>query len=109
MYAYKVQILQALKLENLPKRKTFAIEVLDHINNAPNQLENVIFREKSTFHIPRTVSRHKVRIWDLEQPYVVPENVKDSDKINEWCGLIRDRIIGTFFFTERTVNGSNLS
>lgn len=105
LYAYKVQILQALKPDDLPKRQNFASEILDRIANAPNYLENVIFTDESTFHTCGMVNRHNVRIWGSEQPNVVRERVRDSDKVNVWCGLMRDRIVGPFFFTERTVTG----
>uniref|UniRef100_T1JC22 Tc1-like transposase DDE domain-containing protein n=1 Tax=Strigamia maritima TaxID=126957 RepID=T1JC22_STRMM len=30
---------------------------------------------------------------------------RDSPKVNVWCGLMQDRIIGPFYFAETNVNG----
>ena len=49
------------------------------------------------------VNRYNVRIWRSENPHVYREHVHDSPKL--WCGLIKDRIIGLFFFCEPTVTG----
>ncbi|GIY46528.1 hypothetical protein CDAR_490071 [Caerostris darwini] len=49
----------------MPKRKNFAIEILDRIDNALNHLEKVIFSDKSTFPTSGTVNN--ICIWGSEQ------------------------------------------
>ena len=34
---------------------------------------------------------------------VVIEHQRDSPKLNIWCGIMRERIIGPYFFAEITV------
>jgi hypothetical protein len=35
------------------------------------------------------------------------EHFRDSPKVNVWCGLLHDRLIGPIFFAEATVMSSN--
>lgn len=46
------------------------------------------------------VNKHNCRIWGLENSRVVIEHQRDSPKLNVWCGIMRDRIIGPYFFAE---------
>jgi hypothetical protein len=34
-------------------------------------------------------------------------HVRDSPKVNVWCGVMCNMIIGPFFFAEKTVTGSS--
>ncbi|KFM65620.1 hypothetical protein X975_08683, partial [Stegodyphus mimosarum] len=34
----------------------------------------------------------------------LPLRQRDSPKVNMWCGLMHNRVIGPFFFTEKTVS-----
>jgi hypothetical protein len=36
-------------------------------------------------------------------PHDFVEHERDSPKVNVWCALTRDRVIGPYFFAERTV------
>jgi hypothetical protein len=38
-----------------------------------------------------------------QQPQEIIEPKKDTPKVNVWCGMKKDRIIGLFFFQEATV------
>ncbi|GBN11579.1 hypothetical protein AVEN_178254-1 [Araneus ventricosus] len=61
-------------------------------------------RQRSTHQVLLT---DNIRIWGLENPHAVLEQVRDSPKVNMWCGLLHDRIIGPFFFSEVTVRFDN--
>ncbi|GBM45525.1 hypothetical protein AVEN_87565-1 [Araneus ventricosus] len=32
--------------------------------------------------------------------------VRGSPKVNVWCGLLHDRVVGPFFFTETSITGN---
>ena len=51
------------------------------------------------------VNRHNTRIPSSERTNIFQEHFRDSDKVYEWCGLMRDIIVGLFFFTKRTKIG----
>ena len=51
------------------------------------------------------VNRHNCRIWGTQQPNEIHEYVQGSPKVNVWCGLLYDRVICPFFFSESTITG----
>ena len=105
LYPYKVQIVQQIKPDDRPRRQAFAIEMLDRIDRDPQFLGNVLFSDEATFHVSGSVNRHNVRIWGTQNPHVYHEHVRDSPKVNVWCGLMKNRIIGPFFFHEKSITG----
>ena len=58
---------------------------------------------QARFHASGKVNRHNVRIWDSENPHMVIEHIRNSPKVNVWCGLLHDLLLGPFFFVEDTV------
>jgi hypothetical protein len=68
-----------------------------------------MFSDEATFNISGAVNRHNVRIWGSQQPHSVMEHVRDSPKVNVWCGVMCNMFIGPFFFffAEKTVTGSS--
>lgn len=100
---YKVQLLQALHGDDKPRRFNFTVEMLERIDANADFLRNIIFTDEATFHVSGVVNRQNLRIWGTENPHHVVETIRDSPKVNVWCGLMCDRIIGPFFFAEPTV------
>lgn len=47
-----------------------------------------------------------MRIWGSQRPHFVREHVRDSPKVNVWCCIAYDTLIGPFFFHEQTVTGN---
>lgn len=108
LHAYKIQLLHELKPNDKPRRYDFAVRLLDleeqTINiGESNFLKKVIFSDEATFHVSGKVNRHNCRIWGTENPHNVREQERDSPKINVWCALAIDEVIGPFFFAEPTV------
>ena len=68
LYAYKLQLLQALKPNDRPQRAAFATDMLERIDNDPNFLTMIMFSDEATFHVSGHVNRHNVRIWGSEPP-----------------------------------------
>ena len=81
--------------------------MLDKIDNDPDFSKNIIFSDEATFHTSGHVNRHNVRIWAKQNPQEVVERVRGSPKVNVWCALASDRIIGPFFFAESTIKKEN--
>ena len=103
LYAYKVQLLQALKPEDKPRRKEFAVTMLDRLDSDPGFLKRVCFGDESTFHVSELINRHNSRIWGSQNPHETYELERDSSKLNVWCGIMDDKIIGPFFFAEKSI------
>ena len=62
LYAYKVQLLQALKPENRARQKEFAVTMLDRLDSDQGFLKRVCFSDESKFHVSRLLNGHKLRI-----------------------------------------------
>lgn len=106
LYAYKVQLVHALQPDDAPRRAEFAADMLQRIDDDDRFLKRVLFSDEATFHVSGVLNRHNVRIWGSEPPYLSREVVRDSPKVNVWCGVMFDRIIGPFFFIERTITAN---
>lgn len=103
--AYKVQLLHEIKANDKPKRMEFAVYMLDRIVNEGAFLKNILFSDEATFHVSGLLNRHNCRIWGSEHPHEIREIERDSPKLNVWCGVMYERIVGPFFFAERTITG----
>ena len=64
-----------------------------------------MFSEESTFHLRGKVNRHNVRIWGSEHPREALEYQRDIRRVNVWCGLMKDEVIGPFIFAETNITG----
>jgi hypothetical protein len=80
-----------------------AVELLQHINQDEHFLCNV-FSDEVTFHLSGKVNGHNYQIWGSENPHSFHEYDHDSPKINVWCALSYNLVIGPFFFHEKTWN-----
>ena len=73
---------QALKPEDKPPRKEFALTMLDRLNSDPGfsefQIKPVCFSDESTFHISGLLNRHNLKIWGSQNPLDTYELEQDS-------------------------------
>ena len=83
--------------------KKFAVTMLDRLDSDSGFLKRVCFSDESTFHVSGLLNRHNLRIWCSENPHDTCELELDSPKLNVWCGIMHDKIIGPFFFAEKSI------
>ena len=105
LHAYKIQLKQEIKPDDRPKRVEFATFMLNAIDEDEIFLQRICFSDEATFYVNGCVYRHNCRIWGTQQPNEIHEYVRGSPKVNVWCGLLYDRVIGPFFFSESTITG----
>ena len=98
LYAYKVQMLQRHQPNDEPKQKEFADNMLQRISEDEEFLKRICFSDETTFHVSGKLNKHNGRIWGSEHPHEIRELEKDSPKVNVWCGIMCNRVIGPFFF-----------
>ena len=103
-YPYKISVTHALKKQDKIARVTFARTMLLRVEEDMHYLRRIAFSDEATFHVSGVVHRHNVRIWARENPRAFQEYDPNSPKINVWCGLTIDRVIGPYFFEGQTVN-----
>ena len=63
LYAYKVQMLQVLQPNDMPRRKEFAMNMQQRISEDEAFLKRVCFSDEATFHVSGKLNKHNVRIW----------------------------------------------
>lgn len=103
--SYKIQIHQRLFEEDYDRRVETAETLLPFINDPA--MENLIFfSDEATFHISGYVHKQNCRIWATEKPTEVYEYEDNTDKVNVWCAMSSDCIIGPYFF-DQNVNANN--
>ena len=73
LFAYKVQMLQRLQPNDMPRRKKFAVNMLQRISEDEVFLKRVCFSDEATFHVLGKLSKHNVRIWGSENPHATRE------------------------------------
>ncbi|GBN42029.1 hypothetical protein AVEN_192456-1 [Araneus ventricosus] len=69
-------------------------------------LNSIIFSDEATYHVSNKVNKHNCRIWGSENPDAVQEVERNSPKINVWCALSHDAVIGQFSFAETSVKAN---
>ncbi|KFM73496.1 hypothetical protein X975_18609, partial [Stegodyphus mimosarum] len=85
-------------------RMASSTDMLRRIEDDAEFLKRIMFSDEASFHLSGIVKRHNVRIWGSEKPHEYREAQRDSRNVNVWRGLMHDRVIGLFFFTEKTAS-----
>ena len=81
LHAYKLQIVQTLKLGDCPDQAVFAEKILQCIDDDNDYLKCVVFSDAASFHVSGKVNKPKVQIWGSQNPYEVGEKERDSPKL----------------------------
>ena len=77
--------------------------MLDRLDSDPGFLICDCFSDESTFHVSGLPNRHNLRIWGSKNLHDICKLERDSPELNIWCGIMRDKIIGPFFFPEKLI------
>ena len=77
--------------------------MLDRLDLDPGFLKRACFSDKLTFHVSALLNRHNMRIWSSENLHDTCKLERDSPKLNVWCGIMHDIIIGPFFFAKKSI------
>jgi hypothetical protein len=107
LYAYKIQLKHEIKPDDRPQSYDFVSLMLNKIDddNDGTFLCQICFIDEASFHMNGCVIRYNCRIWGSVQPNEIREYVRGSAKVNAWCGLLCDRVVGSFLFGDGTVTG----
>jgi hypothetical protein len=101
---HKLQLVQALKAEDLAVRYEFLCEIIARTENH-NLPSRFIFSDEATYHINSKVNRHNVCVRATENPHVTLRHERDSSNVNVFCTISKKRVYGLFLFMENTVTG----
>jgi hypothetical protein len=92
--AYRIQLCQHITPNDHHFKAECVIKMFSCINENNLYMDTVCFSDEATFHLCGKVNKHNCCIWGYENP----QYERDTPKLNVWCGLITDRIVGPFFF-----------
>lgn len=95
---FKTKIVQKLQPGDPARRLAFCEWALEQIRRDPNFGRRIIFTDESSFVRHGQVSRHWTYHWGRENPHETVES-RDQyvEKLNVWCAIWDDTIIGPFF------------
>ncbi|GBM85287.1 hypothetical protein AVEN_185868-1 [Araneus ventricosus] len=81
--------------------------MLSRIENEQDFLNRINFSDEATFSCEQQSEyKHNCRILRSENPHTVQELEISSRKINVWCALSHDTVIGQFFFADTSVTAN---
>jgi hypothetical protein len=96
---YKPKFLHTLREGDESKRLLFCLEMGERILENRNYVKNLIFSDECTFSTNGIVSSQNCRFWSHENPhFVINTNSQYYKKVNVWCAITYDKIIGPYFF-----------
>jgi hypothetical protein len=80
-----VQIVQALKLYDMPCCFVFAKDILSNVKSDENYVQRWIFNIEAMFYVSRRVNHRNYKIQGSKNPHAFQETKRDSAKVNAWC------------------------
>lgn len=96
-HPYKIQLHQQLRPDDPSRRLTFCELILGELEEDPSLVDRILFSDECTFYINGEVNRHNCRYWCEQNPHVMHESHQQTtSKVNLWCGIIGNSIIGPF-------------
>lgn len=104
-HPYKICLVHELNEDDFDRRLQFCENMQNICNDDGNFARNILFTDEASFCLNGTVNRHNCRYWSTENPHWMQEaHTQHPQKLNVWAGILRNRILGPFFF-EDTLNG----
>lgn len=97
LYPYHFTPVQNLRNNDLPNRLRFAQFCRNQQNDDPMFLNKVLFTDEATFTRRGIFNFRNKHAWDIENPnLVVDRHFQHEFKINIWCGIIDNNILGPY-------------
>lgn len=98
-HPFKIRLIHELNNEDDPdKRLQFCEEMEAMVAADPHLVERICFSDESSFFLNGVVNRYNCRFWSTENPHEGREtHTQYPQKLNVWCGIFGDHIIGPFF------------
>lgn len=107
--AYKPKKIHTLEEGDDARRLDFCLDIGERIVGDRQFYKNIIFSNESTFNTNGVVSSQNCRYWAQDNPnFTVTTSSQKSKKVNVWCAITKNRIIGPYFFQENLNQNSYL-
>lgn len=97
-HPYKIKLVHEINEDDEDRRLQFCEIISERALNNPNYVFNICFSDECSFFLNGTVNRHNCRYWSDHNPHIYHEShTQHPQKLNVWCGIYGDHIIGPFF------------
>lgn len=97
--AFKPKFLHTLEEGDAINRLEYCLWTQGNFLNDRDFLKRIIYTDEATFTTNGIVSSQNCRWWALDNPaFTINCRRQYSQKVNVWCGILNDQIIGPFFF-----------
>lgn len=103
VFAYKVQLVQALSPVDGLKRQTFTMEILGRLEDDEGFLRHIVFSDEDTFHVSQMVQRFSIRIWSSENSHKVHTMKRSKVKVNTLGRLMHDCVIVFLLYRKKKI------
>ena len=100
-HPYTVKLVHEINEDDPDRRLQFCETMEELIRTEPGILKKICFSDESTFFLNGEVNRHNCRYWATENPHEFREtHTQFPVKVNVWCGILGDKIVGPFFLDQ---------
>lgn len=100
-HPYKVRLIHELAEDDFDRRTEFCEYMMDQNIRNNTFIANVLFSDEATFYLNGHVNRQNTRYWSQENPHWMQEyHTQRPQKVNVWAGIVRNTIVGPYFFDE---------
>lgn len=97
LHPYHFTPVQNLLPADLPRRLEFSHFFRTQQNRNPLFLNNILFTDEATFTRRGVFNFRNMHAWDMENPHLITErHFQHEFKINVWCGIIGDYVVGPY-------------
>ncbi|XKL65621.1 hypothetical protein PGB90_009041 [Kerria lacca] len=97
---YRVSVLHELKPADCPKRIHFCKWLLNVCRNNVREFDNFFFSDEAWVQLDGYINSQNYRMWSTKNPHLYRETGLHPQKIDIWCAISRNRIVGPIFFTD---------
>ena len=109
MKPYIPHPVQVLKTPDAAKRMKWAEDFLDAVERDYMYPEYILWTDEAIYHLNGTVNRNNFITWASTNPHVyVEKDTQNKAGVMVWVGLIKDHIIGPFFFNGKVTGDQYL-
>lgn len=101
-HPYKCQRVQELHGDDFDRRKDFCHWFMTQEDNNPDFSCSVMTSDEASFYLSGSVNTQNSRYWsDVNPRWIREDHRQVNPRLNVWCGVYKDRLLGPFFIPER--------
>lgn len=98
MFPYKFRRVQELHGDDFQRRMEFCNWFIEQEELNPAFATTILTSDEASFYLAGTVSTQNTRYWSDANPHVIRQDHRQvNPRVNVWCGIYKDRLIGPIF------------